>query len=174
MAITPGRVSVSWDPSEDGVSLILSTSGVCPGSLPKVFQSMADLFECGLVIDPMKDLGRSEIACRGKNLNPEAAESQPGGQVEISPENQPISTKSQPENQPISTTGFSLAEALRTYWTIRDIAFVVGVSPQAVRKRARSWSIWRRRPTGKGREYPLSVLPGEWQTKLLAYLNYEG
>ncbi len=167
MTITPGRVSVSWDPSDDGVSLLLSTSGVRPDSLPKVFQVMADLF------GSLKDLEQSGISCCCKNLNLGVHESQLGAQVEIASKDQPISTESQPEYQPIPTTEFSLAEALRTYWTIRDIAFVVGVSPQAVRRRARFWTGWRKRGTGKGREYPLSSLPGEWQTKLLAYLNYE-
>lgn len=118
-----------------------------------------------------------EMVVRRERINLTGAKDQPGTLVDPSAKDQPgINQESTQGSTQGSTTEFSLAKALRTYWTIRDIAFVVGVSSRDVRKRSRSWSVWRWRKisTGKVREFPLSVLPGEWQTKLLAYLDCEG
>lgn len=118
-----------------------------------------------------------EMVVRRERINLTGAKDQPGTLVDPSAKDQPgINQESTQGSTQGSTTEFSLAKALRTYWTIRDIAFVVGVSSRDVRKRSRSWSVcrWRKISTGKVREFPLSVLPGEWQTKLLAYLDCEG
>lgn len=93
-----------------------------------------------------------------RNLSPE--ETQPSGRVSFLEETQPIATKTQPETQPIATM----------HWSCSEIARVVGVSTRVVRKRAQSWEGGRKRVRGKGLEYPLSSLPGSWQSLILARL----
>jgi hypothetical protein len=116
-----------------------------------------------------------EMVTRRARINLEGAKDQPGSQVDPSAKDQPrINQGSTEGSTQGSTSDLSLDRALKTYWTIPDIAFVLGVSPQAVRKRAKSWPVRRKRTMGKGWEYPLSVMPCTWQTQLLAYLNYEG
>jgi hypothetical protein len=94
MTIKPGRLSVSWDPSADGVSLILSASGVHPDSLQKVFQVMADLFESGIVRESLIDRGQLGIDCesdqsdRGTRiLNADFGESDPSSDADPSSPN---------------------------------------------------------------------------------------
>lgn len=53
--------------------------------------------------------------------------------------------------------------------TCPEIAEATGISPQAVRKRASSWVGGRKRAKGKGFEYPVSSLPGEWQPLVLKF-----
>jgi putative transposase len=57
---------------------------------------------------------------------------------------------------------------MEKYFTPPEIAEIVGVSPQAVRKRAGKWQGGRKRQArGGGYEYPIWALPEEWRSQLL-------
>ncbi len=161
MTITPGRLSVSWDPSDDGVSLILSTSGVRPDSLPKVFQVMADLFGSGLVPDSLKDLEQLGIDCESDRETQGIGSSE---ESDLDEESDRIGSRNRIESDRIGSD--------EVFLTCPEIAAAVGVSAQAVHKRSKAWIGGRKRNArGGGMEYPISALPQDWQLQVFDYVS---
>lgn len=54
-----------------------------------------------------------------------------------------------------------------SYFSVQDVASVVGVTSRNVRYRLKGCVLSRPRKSGKGVEYPLDALPSEWQEILL-------
>lgn len=155
MAVKPGSVSVSWSSVEGALSLSVYVSGARPGSLKGVFLAVADLCGSGVIVQDSGDA--------------ESRESDPAWTEIGSCSESDLGRESDQSDQGIGS-GNRINRMPLIYFSCSQIAEGLGISRQAVRKRAKGFEGGRKRRRGKGMEYPLSSLPGRWQAALLTRL----